>query len=67
MSAIRNGLKDTWEIPLAAYVEGSQMGKRGVRPDRRGGGWMPAAHRISSTVDGARFAPSLVSSPWIRR
>jgi len=28
---------------------------------------MPAARRISCTVDGATVTPSLVSSPWIRR
>src|ERR1017187_2345098 len=28
---------------------------------------MPAARRISHTVDGATVTPSLVSSPWIRR
>jgi hypothetical protein len=26
---------------------------------------MPAARRISRTVDGATFTPSLMSSPWI--
>ncbi len=28
---------------------------------------MPAARKISQTVDGATVTPSLVSSPWIRR
>jgi hypothetical protein len=28
---------------------------------------MPAARRISHTVDGATAMPSFVSSPWIRR
>src|SRR5450631_2005405 len=28
---------------------------------------MPAARRISHTVDGATVTPSFVSSPWIRR
>ena len=28
---------------------------------------MPAARRISQTVDGATVTPSFVSSPWIRR
>ncbi len=36
-------------------------------PERRGAGSMPAACRISHTVDGATVTPSLVSSPWIRR
>jgi hypothetical protein len=36
-------------------------------PARRGAGSMPAACRISHTVDGATARPSLVSSPWIRR
>jgi hypothetical protein len=40
---------------------------RHVGPDRRGAGSMPAARRISHTVDGATFTPSFVSSPWIRR
>ncbi len=37
------------------------------RPVRRGAGSMPAACRISHTVDGTTARPSLVSSPWIRR
>jgi hypothetical protein len=28
---------------------------------------MPAARRISHTVDGATVTPSFMSSPWIRR
>src|SRR5437763_5173465 len=28
---------------------------------------MPAARRISQTVDGATVTPSFVTSPWIRR
>jgi hypothetical protein len=40
---------------------------RHVGPERRGAGSMPAACRISRTVDGAAVTPSLVSSPWIRR
>ena len=36
-------------------------------PTRRGAGSMPAACRISHTVDGATVTPSFVSSPWIRR
>jgi hypothetical protein len=50
MSAIRNGLKRTWEIPLAAYVEGSQVGKRGLRPDRRGAGAI--ARGAQDLIDG---------------
>jgi hypothetical protein len=34
---------------------------------RRGAGSMPAACRISHTVDGATATPSFASSPWIRR
>jgi hypothetical protein len=40
---------------------------RQLGPDRRGAGSMPAACRISHTVDGATVPPSFVSSPWIRR
>ncbi len=40
---------------------------RQVGPARRGAGSMPAARKISQTVDGATVTPSLVSSPWIRR
>ena len=40
---------------------------RHVGPDRCGAGSMPAARRISRTVDGAAVMPSFVSSPWIRR
>jgi hypothetical protein len=40
---------------------------RQVGPDRRGAGSMPAACRISHTVDGATARPGFVSSPWIRR
>ncbi|MDX6336744.1 MAG: hypothetical protein QOG05_4084 [Streptosporangiaceae bacterium] len=40
---------------------------RHVGPERRGGGSMPAARRISHTVDGAIVTPSFASSPWIRR
>ena len=40
---------------------------RQVGPERRGAGSMPAACRISQTVDGATVTPSLASSPWMRR
>ena len=40
---------------------------RHVGPARRGAGSMPAARRISHTVDGAIVTPSLASSPWVRR
>ena len=36
-------------------------------PGRRGAGSMPAACKISHTVDGAIVTPSFMSSPWIRR
>jgi len=55
-------------------VNGEDPGRLGMRrncrqvgPDRRGAGSMPAARRISHTVDGAAVTPSFVSSPWIRR
>jgi hypothetical protein len=34
---------------------------------RRGAGSMPAALRISQTVEGATWMPSAASSPWMRR
>ena len=40
---------------------------RQLGPERRGAGSMPAACRISHTVDGTTVTPSFVSSPWIRR
>jgi len=40
---------------------------RQVGPDRRGAGSMPAACRISHTVDPAITCPSRASSPWILR
>ena len=40
---------------------------RHVGPARCGAGSMPAARRISHTVDGATATPRLVSSPWIRQ
>ena len=43
------------------------MNCRQVGPERRGAGSMPAARRISQTVEGAPVTPSFVSSPWIRR
>ena len=39
---------------------------RQVGPARRGAGPMPAACRISHTVDAAIAYPSRASSPWIR-
>lgn len=36
-------------------------------PQRRGAGSMPAACRISQTVDGAMGCPSRAGSPWMRR
>jgi hypothetical protein len=43
------------------------MNCRQVGPERRGTGSMPAARRISQTVDGVTVTPSFVISPWIRR
>jgi hypothetical protein len=40
---------------------------RQAGPDRRGAGSMPAACRISHTVDAAIACPSRATSPWIRR
>jgi hypothetical protein len=40
---------------------------RHVGPVRRGAGSMPAARRISHTVDGDTAMPSLASSQWMRR
>ena len=55
--------KSTARIPAACAARNC----RHVGPERRGAGSMPAARRISQTVDGAIFTPSFVSSPWIRR
>ena len=55
--------KSTATIPAAwACRNCRQLG-----PERRGAGLMPAARRISHTVEGATVTPSFVSSPWIRR
>jgi hypothetical protein len=55
--------KSTATIPAAWACRNC----RHVGPRRRGAGSMPAARRISHTVDGATLTPSFVSSPWIRR
>ena len=55
--------KSTARIPAAWACRNCRQ----VGPDRRGAGSMPAARRISRTVDGATVTPSFVSSPWIRR
>jgi hypothetical protein len=55
--------KSTARIP-AAWV---RRNCRHVGPERRGAESMPAARRISQTVDGVTVTPSFVSSPWIRR
>src|SRR6266480_7394469 len=55
--------KSTARIPAAWACRNCRQ----VGPERRGAGSMPAACRISQTVDGATVTPSLVSSPWIRR
>jgi hypothetical protein len=55
--------KSTARIPAAWACKNC----RHVGPERRGAGSMPAARRISHTVDGATVTPSFVSSPWIRR
>jgi hypothetical protein len=54
-------------------VNGEDPGGLGVQelsPGRAcamGAGSMPAARRISQTVEGATVTPSFVTSPWIRR
>ena len=58
----------TWKKSAARIAEAwACRNCRQVGPDRRGAGSMPAARRISHTVDGATVMPSLVSSPWMRR
>ena len=57
------GLASTARIPAAWACRNCRQ----AGPDRRGAGSMPAACRISDTVDGATARPSFVSSPWIRR
>ena len=55
--------KSTARIPAAC----ASRNCRQVGPDPRGAGSMPAARKISHTVDGATVTPSFVSSPSIRR
>jgi hypothetical protein len=62
-STVSTCRKSTARIPAACAARNC----RHVGPERRGAGSMPAARRISHTVDGAIFTPSFVSSPWIRR
>ena len=62
-STVSTCRKSTATIPAAwACRNCRQLG-----PERRGAGLMPAARRISQTVEGATVTPSFVSSPWIRR
>jgi hypothetical protein len=62
-STVSTCRKSTARIPAAWACRNCRQ----VGPDRRGAGSMPAARRISRTVDGATVTPSFVSSPWIRR
>ena len=62
-STVSTCRKSTARIPAACAWRNC----RHVGPVRRGAGSMPAARRISHTVDGATITPSLASSPWIRR
>ena len=62
-STVSTCRKSTARIPAAWACRNC----RHVGPDRRGAGSMPAARRISHTVDGATAMPSFASSPWIRR
>ena len=62
-STVSTCRKSTARIPAAWAVRNC----RHVGPERRGAGSMPAARRISHTVDGAIVTPSFVSSPWMRR
>ena len=55
--------KSTATIPAAWACKNCRQ----VGPARRGAGSMPAARKISQTVDGATVTPSFISSPWIRR
>ena len=59
-STVSTCRKSTARIPAAWVCRNC----RHVGPERRGAGSMPAARRISQTVDGATVTPSLVSSPW---
>ena len=62
-STVSTCRKSTARIPAAWACRNCRQ----VGPERRGAGSMPAARRISHTVDGATVTPSFVSSPWIRR
>src|SRR6266702_1690380 len=62
-STVPTWKKSTARIPAAWECRNCRQ----VGPERRGAGSMPAARRISHTVDGATAMPSFVSSPWIRR
>ena len=55
--------KSTARIPAAWACRNCRQ----VGPARRGAESIPAARRISQTVDGATVTPSFVTSPWIRR
>ena len=62
-STVSTCRKSTARIPAAWACRNC----RHVGPERRGAGSMPAARRISHTVDGATAMPSFASSPWIRQ
>ena len=62
-STVSTCRKSTATIPEAWVCRNCRQ----VGPERRGAGSIPAARRISHTVDGATVTPSFVSSPWIRR
>jgi hypothetical protein len=62
-STVSTCRKSTARIPAAWACRNC----RHVGPERRGAGSMPAARRISHTVDGAILTPSFASSPWMRR
>src|SRR5215472_9884833 len=61
-SAVSTCRKSTATIPEAWAFKNCRQ----VVPARRGAGSMPAARKISQTVDGATVTPSFISSPWIR-
>jgi hypothetical protein len=62
-STVSTGKKSTARIPAAWACRNCRQ----VEPARRGAGSMPAARRISQTVDCATVTPSFVASPWTRR
>ena len=62
-STVSTCRKSTATIPAAWACRNCRQ----PGPERRGAGSMPAACRISHTVEGATVTPSFVSSPWIRR